>query len=193
MDSIKDKESFFRIMATFGVIFEKNVDKEKMEAYFHLLKSYSIEQISVAAEIIGKERTTASFPKPAEIIQAIEGNPEEQALLAWHKVLEAVQTIGATYSVQFNDPKIHSVIERMWGSWIELCKMRIEDTTWYQKDFERAYKSMKGAKIHPNYLPGTVEIKNRIAGYEDHISKPIPISDDAGRELALVVKKNEVR
>ncbi|MFA5323414.1 MAG: DUF6475 domain-containing protein [Smithella sp.] len=163
-----DYKQFAAVMATLAEIFNdgKEISPIKTELYFKALSRFSIEEISIAASSMIQERVYPSFPKPAEIIEFIEGKKGDQATLAWLQVLETVKRVGNYQSVQFADIAIHSVIEAM-GGWPQLCMMEVADEKWKQKEFERLYSviSQREAK-HSPHLPGTHELSNQLQGFK---------------------------
>ena len=99
------------------------------------------------------------FPKPAELLEFVNGDTGDRSLLAWEKVRKAIVSVGAYQSVRFDDPAIHSCIELM-GGWPELCATRVTELKWKQKEFETAYKVMAKQRTHSEKLCGIVETQN---------------------------------
>jgi hypothetical protein len=163
-----DLKKFAVLMATLAEVFNdgKEVSKIKMEIYFKSLEKYPIEHISQAISNMINNRVYPSFPKPAEILQEINGRAENRATEAWLKVVDAVARIGNYQSVKFSDPVIHSVVQVM-GGWPQLCQMESKEEHWKQKEFERLYEVIASREgKHPDYLPGTVEMENYRTGFD---------------------------
>lgn len=160
-----NKEEFAKIMVMLGVIYDQIISEEKMNIYYELLRSYSIDVLQKGATRLIKERTTASFPKPAEIIEKIEGNLEDKANLAWEKVTKAMLKHGHYQSVSFDDHVIHSVMQVM-GGWAETGNWLKDDMKWKRIEFCKLYNSMSLKDKHPKYLTGCVENINSISGHE---------------------------
>jgi len=173
-----DAEQFAKLMGVLAEVFDdgKEPSAFKVEVYFKTLERFSVEQLSQAVESMVVNRVYPSFPKPAEIIEAIQGKQEDRATLAWVKVLETVRRVGSYQSVKFDDPAIHSVIEAM-GGWIELGNMSVNDEKWKQKEFEKLYRVIAKRGNHPKYLIGITEHKNSMMGFHKHIPEPILIGD----------------
>lgn len=162
-----DYEKFAVMMATLAEVFNdgKEISKIKTEIYFKSLEQYPIEHISQAITQMINTRVYPSFPKPAEILQEINGKAENRATEAWLDVLNAVARIGNYQSVKFSDPVIHSVVQAM-GGWPQLCQMESQEEHWKQKEFERLYGVIASRDgKHPEYLPGTVEMENHRTGF----------------------------
>jgi len=150
----QDLENFARIMATLGEVFEPGVDLSslRIEVYFQALKGFEIDQISAAASTIISTRTYAKLPLPGEIINAIEGDANDQALVAWLKVKKILLgPPGATVE----DP-IAARVVRALGGWGVLSMVPESKLAFYQKEFEREYKLLKKKSVgEPKMLPGS--------------------------------------
>lgn len=183
----KDKKEFATKMALIAEVFDdgKPPTKLKLDIYFKALEKYPIESISSAVSNIINNRVFPSFPKPAEIIQEIEGKRENRSTEAWMMVISAVRRIGNYQSVAFADPVIHSVITQM-GGWPQLCTMQTDEEKWKQKEFERLYNIISEfpRAAHIAYLPGTIEIDNSYRGYE---SKNEIVKIGFGREKIKLI------
>jgi len=137
------------------------------ELYFRVLEKYEIGQIETAVLKILESRVYNGFPKPAEIIEQIEGSVDDKTVIAWATVSHAILHTGAYRSVDFEDRTINAVIDSM-GGWIELCSTPENEMVWKQKEFERLYKAFYGRRYEdlPASLPGIYEIENSKKGYE---------------------------
>lgn len=180
-------KEFAKLMGILAEVFDnKEPSALKIELYYQILGKYDIEQLSTAVQSMIAARVYPSFPKPAEIIEAIQGKTEERAIKAWIEVVKALREIGTHQSVKFNNPVIHSVIEAM-GGWLEIGKTRTDDMKWKQKEFERLYSIMEAQGNHPEYLPGQSEISNIGRGYTENVKAPIEIPKQ--RRLRMLPKR----
>jgi len=166
----QDELKFAELMAVLAEVYDdgRPPSKLKMEVYFRALEQFDIDSIGNAIKDLIYTRTTASFPKPAEIIQEIRGTTSNRATLAWVDVLETVKRVGHYQSVKFSDPVIHGVIEVM-GGWIRLAgDMTTDEEKWKQREFEKLYEvlSKNPRDKNPEYLPGWHEIHNAVTGYD---------------------------
>lgn len=187
---MKNREMFANYMTMLGEMFDKDVSKTLMEGYWQALEPYDDDQAEAAFKRLIV--TVKFFPRPAEVLEAITGPQQDQAVLAWQKVNQAVKDHGPYASVKFDDPAIHSAIELM-GGWVQLQDCHIDEWKWKQKEFERLYPIMTRRGNHPEQLPGICETDNVGRGYTKHIPEPVRIGDGE-RNLRLVEKtKKEVR
>jgi len=154
----------------------------KYRFYFAALSDLTIEEIKRAASHIA--RTVTFFPKPVDFRNAINGNQDEAAIIAWEKVQKGKSKAGQYQSVKFDDPVIHTVIKLM-GGWGAVCRLEgHDDEKWQRIEFEKTYKAIQGSnKDHPEYLPGIADVENEARGLE--YKKPIIIITSQPEKKAL--------
>jgi len=157
----QDLVKFAELMVVMAEVYDSGRPPSaiKTEVYFKALNGFEITAIQKAIERMIMERVYPSFPKPAEIIQEIQGTTEDRATTAWIEFIKTVKRVGTYESVQFSDPVIHSVCEFM-GGWTEVGKWLEAELKWKQKEFERLYSIMSNNDKHPRYLPGIFESQN---------------------------------
>lgn len=146
----------------------------KYRFYFAALSDLSLEDIKLAANQIA--RTATFFPKPVDFRNALAGDVDTKAVMAWEKVMKAKSSVGSYGSVEFDDPVIHSVISMM-GGWVAVCRMEEFDSEkWQRIEFEKSYKALSKTNMqHPEYLLGASDTDNKAKGYADRIGPPILI------------------
>jgi hypothetical protein len=104
-------------MAMLVEVFDKEVTPQRVEIYFRALAAYPIDRIAAAVE--EAVRTLKFFPKPAELIELIEGSPDDQAEHGWLQFWAAL-TRGGTYrSLYCEDGVVAETIRRLYGSWAD--------------------------------------------------------------------------
>ena len=143
-----------------------------------------------------RNRKFANFPKYAELIETIKGNPDDEALIALKELEDAMGVFGAYKSVIFKNKLIMACVEGM-GGWQRICQMPLDEWKFQKQEFLKLYKAyMKSGKAPlVDYLVGIAEQKNRFEGYlEDADETPVHL---VGYELnypaelpALTVKAN---
>lgn len=183
---MKNRKLFAEYVALMGEVFEKEITEAIRNLYWRILEPYSDEQAERAFKTV--IATRKFFPKPAELLEVLEGTPEDRAQEALEKVLWAVRHVGPYASVTFDDPKIHGAIEAM-GGWIAFQDCTMDEWTWRQKDFLRHY-AIQTAKGQPDHLAGLVELANRERGYVEHLPEPTRVERlESGRIVHLEGQK----
>lgn len=149
-----DMVEFAKIMATAGVVFDKEISKELCATYFDVFTDYDLDSIKKAFTQYIK--TNKFFPKPAEIIELINPsiNIKDRAEAAWLQLLEGIRKHGYYDSVEFEDKVIHSCIRAM-GGWSKVSDR--EQDTWMHKDFINFYESFEGKPYHEDRIIGAIE------------------------------------
>lgn len=156
---------FSKALLMLGEIFNTEVNKLKIDIYYEILKDYSDEEIKKALNIV--MRTCRFFPKPAEIIEIVEGKKDERLALIWERVKEVIRNYGAYESIAFEDRIVNQTIEAL-GGWVSLCSTPVGEMKWKQREFERLYRIFENKNIEemPKYVMGITEQNNRQLGIE---------------------------
>ncbi len=105
-------------------------------------------------------------PKPADIVRVLRGTSADRSLVAWGKVLDAMQRVGAYQTVVFDDGAIHAAISDM-GGWPTVCRSNIDELPFTQKrfcDLHRAYSARPDA-AYPAELLGESAVTNATTGH----------------------------
>lgn len=156
----------------------------KYKFYFAALSDLNLEDIKLAANQIA--RTATFFPKPVDFRNALAGDTDTKAVIAWEKVIRAKSSVGSYGSVKFDDPIIHSVVSMM-GGWVAVCRMEEFDSEkWQRIEFEKSYKALSKTNMqHPEHLLGSNDIDNKANGYVDRIKEPTLIEISTGRQEVI--------
>ena len=164
----QDIPRFAALIAGIGEVYDKSFTAMRIDAYWNVLKDFKFEEVQGAFYRHLKNPDVGMFlPKPADIIAAIDGSPQNQALLAWTKVVSAIKSVGSYTSIAFDDPLIHVVIDDMSG-WRKVCLGSTdENLPFVSKEFRQRYCGYVANKpLHyPKYFIGIIENQNRIYGY----------------------------
>jgi len=145
----KDERASFLI--AFGGLSEihgKQFSEFTAKAYFKTLSPYPVRDVVNAIEkaII----RCRFFPKPVELLEFLEGTPEDQKIKAEGKareVLMAVRRYGAYANVLFPDPVTNAILRQYFGGWIAVCATREDAHKWFIKDFADRYAEYKANGI----------------------------------------------
>lgn len=166
-------ERFVFIMAALAEASGQELSEMKVRIYAKALEDLPIADIERAAWEIIKTRKFATFPKVAEIREAIHGNPEDRAIIALDKLEKAMREVGGYQSVCFDDPVIHMAVDSFSGGWPAICNMPHEEWKWARKEFVTLYQTFTHQPKHEvaPRLTGIHEHTNRLNGH----AKPVEV------------------
>lgn len=183
-----NEKTFAKGFTTLCMVFNATPDKLLSATYFNTLKELSDQEFSRAVEILLKTHKYGRLPLPAEILEAVRGNPTDRAIFALNTVEKAVREIGGYKTVVFEDPVIHMVIESM-GGWVTLCEMPIKEWKFQRQEFIKLYEAYSQAPTKPQpKLLGRCDIDNQLHGYS-HRTEPVYIGDSTKKTLPSGQKK----
>lgn len=134
---------FSKAMMVLGETFNEPVSAVRIEAYYAAL--LDLNAAAVMAAMQQCMRSCRFFPKPAEIRELVEGDPETRSDGAWGEVLRAIRTVGYMRFPAFEDPRIMPAIRDVWGSWERLCSTLPSEgpeLVGWIKQFKSAYRSV---------------------------------------------------
>ena len=151
-----DKAAFAEAMTTTALAFDIELSQERIQLYWLMLAPYSIEAVRAA---FGRTiKALKWFPRVADMVEAIEGGAELNAVFAWEKVRAALKYPSPYQTVAFDDPTIHRTLECLDG-WAGAYHWP-DDLTWIKKEFVRVYQLMHGkVEDAPTCLPGRGQIE----------------------------------
>jgi hypothetical protein len=159
-----DIEAFAGLMAILAEVFGKDLNPQLVEIYFRALAEWPIE--CIAAAVDEAVRRLKFFPKPAELIELIEGSPDDQAEHAWQQFWVALTRSGTYQSLYCEDVVLAEVIRRLYGSWSDAWNIpRPEhDPPGHQihhRNFVSAYRDLSRQRQQwEPYLMGRTEATN---------------------------------
>ncbi|MHC1728530.1 MAG: hypothetical protein AB9866_21440 [Syntrophobacteraceae bacterium] len=135
-----ERKSVQSAFAALCELHNKTVSLGLASIYMQVLEQYTAAEAVRALEYA--IRSLRFFPKPTELIDAIHGDPEEQAMKAWLTLQRAISEIGTYNSIFFEDPKMYAVI-KFFGGWKEIGQWPVKYMDKRRDEFVDAYKSMK--------------------------------------------------
>lgn len=181
-----EKQAFAEYMMGIGEIYNQNVSKQKVSLYWQLLSQYDWEDVKTALDAYMLNPDSGQFmPKPADIVKWLSGGTQNQALLAWTKVVNAISHVGPYQTVVFDDAKIHVVLADM-GGWIKFETMTLDAQPFMAKEFQVRYQQYvrQPPTTYPKKLIGKTEGQNKI--HEFSIPAPVMIGDqDLAKKVYL--------
>ena len=188
------KQEFAETFTLLCATYNKEASKALMSAYFMVLEDLSISEFQTAVKSVLATRKFTNLPMPADILEIVNGNPDDTALIALKELEDAMATHGAYKSVIFKD-KITMACVRGMGGWQAVCQVPSDEWKFQKQEFLKLYRAYHRNGKYPevDYLVGWNEHKNRIDGYiadaDETKVKLIGYSEEYPRELpALTVK-----
>lgn len=162
-----DKREFKDLLTDALAFYRRDVSEFALSVWWAACQPFDIEQVSKALTAHAMDPEQGRFaPMPADIVRHLRGTNTDRALLAWAKVLEAAQRVGAYATVVFDDPSIHAAIEDI-GGWVSVCRSEEDELPHLQRRFcdsHRAYTRRPGHP-YPHKLLGVHEIENKAQGF----------------------------
>lgn len=163
------KQEFAKPFTLLCEMYNREASQLLAEGYYLVLECLTKNEFESAIKQVLSSRKYSSLPLPADILEAVHGNPEDKAILALKMVEDAIKEHGAYKSVSFDDKIALTCIENL-GGWITICQMELKDWEWKKKEFITLYKALmrnpQNIK-HTPYLAGICEHQNRLSGYDE--------------------------
>lgn len=136
--------------------YRQDVTQFMLDVWWQACRGYDLEQVRKAMTAHAMDPDRGQFaPKPADIVRKLGGTSTDRAMLAWGKVMDAMQTVGAYTDVVFDDPAIHACVQDL-GGWPKMCRTSMDELGYLQHRFcesHRAYASRESFE-YPRALIG---------------------------------------
>lgn len=162
-----DRDAFVSLMTAALAFYRQEATTFTLSVWWEACRDFSLEQVRKALTAHAKNPDRGQFPPmPADLVRVLQGTQQDRSLIAWGRVFDAMQRVGAYESVDFGDPAVHCAIEDC-GGWPQLCQAQMAELQFVQKRFcdaHRAYSNRGEAVRQVAYLPGVHEAQNRAAG-----------------------------
>lgn len=170
-----NKERFVNTMTGLCDLYGKAMSEFILDTYYSIFQNYENKEFEVAIEKCLKNRVYSNLPKPAEILEFLEGTRDDKALVAWLQVMEAVEKGGYYASIEFADSIIAHCINEL-GGWQFFCSSQKDELPFIQKRFMDLYRLFLKRGVNNNIrLIGFIEARNNQLGHIKDISEPIQI------------------
>jgi len=163
---VEDIPKFAQSMLVLGEVFNEQVSETRIEAYRIALDAYEFDAIDRAM----RQAVTAQkfFPKPAELVELLEGSHDDRAGQSWHVLLEAISD-GGNASVKFLDPAAAVAVDVTFGGYLAAARMIHEAdepmVAHYRKTYVQAYQTArKFPREVETYRAGVFEFQNSGGG-----------------------------
>lgn len=134
-----DSAAFSKALAALAEIFGEALSESRIEGYFLALQDLSLDALT--ASMAQAAKACKFFPKPAELIELVQGSKDDQAELAWRRLLNALSLVGTYQTVDFQDAALHQTIQQL-GGWAEcwvIERMEPRDLSFKRQEFKQLY------------------------------------------------------
>jgi len=170
---------FLKQITGLGELFEKQMTDVLLEIYYQALKDLTDAEFQEAVGKIVMSKTFHKMPLPAEIREAIRGNPEDLAIKAFDVFIQGKARTGPYISVIFEDRTIHAVVQSF-GGWEAICLIPENEWRFRRKEWIETYKAMKQRLRSdiPEKLIGLIEAENmQNEDWKEFIPEMVVIGD----------------
>lgn len=135
-----DRQKFVTTLGAVAAAFRQELSTPMIEGYWLGLSDMTLEGFAAACQKC--IRTCRFMPSAAELREHSGGlSIEMRVELAWSSLLGAIRSYGWNRSVQFDDPCIPAVVDRM-GGWQRVSGLPSDELLkWTRKEFAVAYKA----------------------------------------------------
>lgn len=147
-----DRNKLLVILGVTANHFKEHLSEDQALLYCELLKEFSIEQITAAANYL--IMTETFFPRLNKFRELLTRSRSDDITVdaqnAWDEVLDQIESTGYTGIPQFADPIIRMIIP--FGKWPAYClRTRQHDSSieFMRKDFLEQYKVYARRNAHP--------------------------------------------
>ena len=180
-----DQPAFVTLLTEVLAFYGQTVSGFSVGVWWQACQGFELGQVrkALTAHAIDPERG-AFAPKPADLVRQLQGTQTDRSLVAWGKVLETMQRVGAYTTVVFDDPSIHAAIEDM-GGWPKVCREPMDALPHVQRRFCEAHRvhARQPGAAYPAKLAGAHEAENRLQGRP--VAAPILIGDPERAQLVM--------
>ena len=161
-----DSAAFAVALVAVAEVYAEALSQARIEAYFAALAPWDL--ASVLEALQRSVRACKFFPKPADLVELIEGDPKGRAELAWTRVVKATEHVGTYESVDFRDPAIHATVTAL-GGWTECWRwerLNPRELDMKAQEFKRLYAALRASGGDgPPRLTGLSEVEQVRAGH----------------------------
>lgn len=172
-----DRSKFQDLMTDALAFYRRDLSRFALSVWWQACQPFDFEQVAKALTAHAMDAERGRFaPMPADIVRQLQGTQTDRSLIAWGKVLDAIQRVGAYQSVVFDDGAIHAAIEDM-GGWVKLCRGNSDDLPHVQRRFCETYRvyAKRPDIAYPPKLLGEHEVTNLLSGKS--VAAPLLIGD----------------
>ncbi len=155
-----------------------------LDIYWQTLAPFPLDHIRAALKSHLLDPDVGQFmPKPADVLQLLQGKNATKAIQAWTKVLNAIRTVGQYDSIVFDDPLIHAAILDL-GGWGKLCRSDARSLVFIGQQFEKIYRAylQQRPTHYPKQLTGYFENQNN---FQENAAQTIRFLGDKAKAMQI--------
>jgi len=102
-----DRPQFFKVLGGVYDFYGRDLSAFAGQVWWQSCERFDFEQVTKAFSAHLMDAEHGSFlPKPANLVRVLQGTRTDRSLMAWAKVFDAVQRVGAYTSVCFDDGRL---------------------------------------------------------------------------------------
>ena len=159
-----DRKIFVSTMENLCKYYKTDFNEFIDMVYWGVLQDLSTDEFKAAIVKIFQERIYPSMPQPGEIRQHAIGKLDHKAMIAAGNFKKAIESYGSYYTMVFDDPVIHVIVDKHFGSWKKVCQMTTEELTAFLKfDFSKLYAAYANRQ--------NMDIKLELKGSHDNMNE----------------------
>jgi hypothetical protein len=181
-----DKPAFVSLITDVLAFYRQDTSPFALQVWWSACERFDLEQVSKALTKHAMDAERGQFaPKPADMVRMLQGTATDRAMLAWGKVLQAMQSVGAYTDVVFDDPAIHAVIDDL-GGWVKACRGELKELSYLQHRFTESYRAYagRGEFEYPRMLSGDRSPDAEYLKFGRPVPKPALVGDkDKARQV----------
>ena len=154
-----NNQEFNEVFKLLLTAYPNTKDKESVATIYFLTIANELTKKEFAEAVVKilKTRKSGFIPQPAEILEVAKktANIEHQVILAKKMLKRAIEKVGRTGMIAFEDKGVQAVVD--YASWLKLCNMsETEFDNFMNWEFEKIYKEfMKNPYNVPEYFRGS--------------------------------------
>lgn len=180
-----DRAAFAALLSDVMAFYRQDVSAFALSVWWQACERFDIEQVRKAMTGHAMDPEHGQFaPKPADIVRKLQGTYTDRSLVAWGRVLQAIERQGSYATVDFDDAATHQAITDL-GGWVKLCQTTYDELPFVQKRFVEAHRAYERAPSLLADAPAQLQGQHAIANAAKGVSTSNVVSISGARMAAL--------
>ena len=182
-----DRNQFIKTISGLCELYNKVPSQFIFDVYYEIFKEFDLVAFNRAVKECIKSNKYNVLPKPAEILEFLEGNKDDKALNAWLLAKEGVKKCGYYHSPIFEDPIISHCLTEL-GGWENFCSVKLDELPFVEKRFLDLYRLFLKRGVSSSVkLSGFIENRNNNNNYK--VPDPVKIGSQGSKNLRSICTK----